>query len=53
MNVLRKSTEKLLVLMVMSISVILGITTPASAVEYKYTELLPPGWSVCISFWHQ
>ena len=45
MQELRKSLRKLLVLMVISISVVLGITTSASAVEYKYSELPPPpGW---------
>jgi len=46
MHALGKSAGKLLVFMIMNISVILGITTSASAMAYKYTELLPTGWGL-------
>ena len=44
MKAIREKARQLLVFILIVFSVLLGITTSASAVEYEYTELLPPGW---------
>ena len=44
MKVINKTARQLLVFILIGFSVLLGITTFASAAEYEYTELLPPGW---------
>jgi probable HAF family extracellular repeat protein len=44
MKVINKTARQLLVFILIGFSVLLGITAFASAAEYEYTELLPPGW---------
>jgi hypothetical protein len=39
-----KMSNKILVLSVVCFSLLLAVVAPAQAVEYEYTELLPPGW---------
>jgi probable HAF family extracellular repeat protein len=44
MEAIDKMSKKILVLSVICISLLLAVVAPAHAVEYEYTELLPPGW---------
>lgn len=45
MKAIREKAMQLLVVILIGLSTLLGIMTPALAVYYEYTELLPPGYT--------
>ena len=44
MQAAKKNPSKYLVLLVICFSLLMAMATSANAVEYQYTELLPPEW---------